>query len=235
MPPRFRVAYPREHVRTPQEWGYKAGTDFWLVAAASGMLTATNAHELADYGWTTTALSFAAPSGADFMASADVGVPNAIDFGASGDLLKSPSIFGDYAHSLMAQQLLKKAPTKLILEAYAQFSVATANEPTSGFGFVEDIGTPATAADHMAFISTNGTNFLCASGAANDVGALDDSLFHLWKVVLNKTTALVEWFIDGVSQGTLAVQNDLFPASFGAHVLTTNRLQLAWAHVYYDY
>jgi len=235
MPPRFRVAYPREHVLRPQEWADSAGTDFWLVAGPGGMLTATTIQELADYGWTATALTFTAASGADFLSSADVGVPNTIDFGASGDLLKSPAIFGDYNHGLLAAQLLKKQPTKLVTECYAQFSVATANEPTSGFGLVEDGGTPATAADHMAFISTNGTNFLCASGAASDTGALDDSLFHKFKTIVRNTDSLVEWYIDDVSQGMLAVQADEWPVSFGAHVLTTNRLQLAWAHIYYDY
>jgi len=235
MPPRFRVAYPREHVRTPQEWGFKAGTDFWLVASTNGMITATNAHELVDYGWVTTALGFSTPTGGDFLDSADPGTPNSILFDASGDLLRCPYLFGDYAHGLMAQQLLKKAPTKLALEVYAAFTVHSANEPTSGFGFVEAGGTPATAADHQAFISTNATNFLFASGAASDLGAIDDANFHLFKMVLNKTTSLAEWFIDGVSQGSMAIQADLAPYAFGAHVLTTNRLSLAWAHVYYDY
>src|SRR3990167_5959661 len=95
---------PRIHVLTPQEWATTPGTDFWLVGQSNGMITAGSAHELADYGWTTTALKLtAATGGADLLDSADVGVPAGITLADASDLLASPAIFGDYAHGLMAQ------------------------------------------------------------------------------------------------------------------------------------
>lgn len=224
----------RAHVLTAQEWGYGAGTDFWLIAATNGMLTAGNAHELSDYGWTTTALSLASATvgAADFIASADVGTPNHIVFDATGDLLQSPPMFGDYGHALVAGAFLGHTPTKLILEALAVFSVNSANETTSGFGLIEDNGVPSTALDHLAYIFSDGTNFGLRSGAASDAGALVDVLWHTWKIVV--TSANVEWFIDGTSQGTIALEADEFPVSFGAHTLTTNRVLISWVHIWYE-
>lgn len=222
----------KHHVLTPQAWAVAAGTDFWLVPSANGMLTSGNGHELSDYGWTTTALALQNGSGGDFFSSADPGALGAILFGASGDLLLSPAVFGDYAHFYMASQLLGAAPTKLILEAIAAFTTNSANETTSGFGFIEDGGSPDVANDHLAFIFTDGTNFTLRSGAASDAGAVDDGNVHRFKIVI--TSANVEWFIDGTSQGTIALEADEFPVAFGAHVLTTNRLSLGIVHISYE-
>jgi hypothetical protein len=224
----------RVHITKPQEWGNSVGTDFWIIGSANGALTTGNAHELADYGWTTTALSFAAPSAADFISAADLGTPNFISLGAAGDLLQSPVIFGDYTHALMAAQFLGYTPTTLTAEIRASFGVASNNETATGVGFFEDTGAANVAADHFAMIASNGANFLCRSGAASDTGAAVDTSWHTWKIAVSSS---VEWFIDDVSQGTFAVEADELPVGFGAGVLATtgaNQIQIAWAHIWYS-
>ena len=211
-------------------WGTDPGTDFWLIP--SGAIFTAAGIVLGDYGWTTTALALVEGTGADFIASGDYGVPNHILTDASGDLLQSPTVFGDYTHAYMASSILGYVPSALNVEVYAAFSVATANETTSGFGLVEDVGTPATAGDHMAYIFSDSANFGLRSGAAADVGAAVDNAWHLWKIAV--TSANVEWFIDGTSQGTIALQADLWPVSFGAQSFTTNRLLLGQIHVWYS-
>jgi len=227
----------RRHIWTPQGWGYEAGTDFWFVGAASGMLTSGNAHELADYGWTTTALGFATPSAADFISAADQGTPNALAFDAAGDLLKSPVIFGEYNHALLAAEILGYTPTQLVAVIRAQFAVASNNETATGFGFFEDGGAPNVAADAFAMITSNGTNFVARSGADSDAGAAVDTAWHTWKLVIGAGPADgIEWFMDGVSQGTFDTETDELPVGFGAGVLAAtgaNFFNLAWAHLYY--
>lgn len=226
------LAGNRVHAYEPNMWGTRPATDFWATFATNGILTAGNAHELADYGWTTTSLIFTTPSGADFITSADQGTANAITTNAAADLLQSPVIFGDYNHALQAQQFLGYLPTTLTLEAWAQFTTASANETITGFGFVEDGGSPAVANDALAMIFSDGTNFGLRSGAASDAGAAVDNSNHLWKIVV--TSANVEWFIDGTSQGTIALEADEWPVSFGLTSTTTNRPALSWVHIYYS-
>ena len=227
----------RKHALTPQEWGNGAFTDFWIFGTVNGMLTAGNAHELSDYGWTTTALSLTAGTGADFGDSADVGTPGGINFDAASDLLESPEMFGDYAHMRMAQSLLGYLPTKLIIECYAAIT-GTTNETATGFGFAEAGGSPIVATGAMAMIIKDGTNFVCRSGADSDVGALIDSNWHVFKIVVTAgaTADAIEWFIDGASQGTLDRQTDLWPVSFGGGVQSggANGMVLTWAHIYYE-
>lgn len=227
----------RVHILRPQDWAVAAGTDFWIIGAANGSLTSGNAHELADYGWTTTALSFATPSAADFITSADVGTPNSISLGAAGDLLQSPVIFGDYTHALMASQFLGYVPTKLIAEIRAAWAVASNNETATGFGFFEDGGAANVANDHFAMITSNGTNFVGRSGADSDAGAAVDTSWHTWKIeIAAGPTDGVTWYIDGTSQGTFDTEQDELPVGFGAGVLATtgaNFHNVAWAHLYY--
>ena len=232
------VALRRQHVLTPQSWGVAAGTDFWFMGSVNGMLTAGNGHELSDYGWTTTALSLQNGSAADFLSTIalDPGNPGAILFDAASDLLLSPAIFGDYQHAYQAEVLLGFAPSQLCLEAIGAFTVATNNETATGFGFIEDGGSPITVADHMAYIFSNGTNFAIRNGATTtDTGAAVDTNSHKWKMVITSGGS-IEWFIDGTSQGTISIQDDEWPASFGAGVLATtgaNRFQIGMVHIWY--
>lgn len=235
MPTSIGSAIPvqaRRHVASPQMWAVEVGTDFWLDPAVNGMITAGNAHELSDYGWTTTALGLTAGSGADFLSSADVGTVNVITFDAANDLLLSPRRFGDYQHGLVAKGLLGYYPTRLCAEVYAAFSTHSANETTTGFGLVT--ATPLTDTNHVAFIRTDGSNFAMRSSGAADAGAADDAAFHLFRIELTFGTGLAEWFIDGTSQGTIAILGDSFPVAFGASAGTTNRLSLGLVHIWYE-
>lgn len=212
-------------------WGYAPGSDFWMIPGGE-ILTAAGVL-LSENGWTTTALDLVEGAGADFLSSADIGVPAHILTNATGDLLQSPPVFGSFRHGEVAGEILGHRPSILTLEQDAAFSVASATETTSGFGWVEAGGTPATADDAMAMIISDGTNFVLRSGAASDAGALVDNLWHVWKIVITFGGS-IEWFIDGVSQGTLALQTDLFPVSFGLHTLTTNRVLLGISHISYS-
>ena len=231
----------RKHILRAQDWGSAAGTDYWAHFNDIDMLGVSQVTSadpgrsaLSNYGWTTTALAIItnSGSGADFLSSTDEVSNTGVDLVDSGDLLQSPRIFGNYGHALLAEQFLGFAPTMLVLEVYGRMYTASANETNSGFGFIEDAGTPATAADHLAFIFSDSSNFGLRSGAASDVGAAVTTTFHLWRIELVGTTA--EWFIDGTSQGTIVLETDEFPVSFGAHAFTTNNLMLAWVHIWYE-
>jgi len=213
----------------PQDWGVQPGTDFMLLP--EGEILTANGYLLSDYGWTTTSLSLVTGAGADFIASADVGVPGHILTNASGDLLQSPVVFGDYYHAWLASKILGYVPSTLVVEVIAAFSVATANETTSGFGLIEDGGGPATANDALAYIFSDSANFGLRSGAASDAGAAVDNAWHVWRIEVDSTN--VEWFIDDTSQGTIALEADEWPVSFGMHTLTTNRVLLGPVHIYY--
>lgn len=218
------------HVLIPQHWGHAGGVSYYANFASSGLLTAGNAHELADYGWTTTALSHVTTATGDFLSAAD-DTPQYLDFGASGDLLNSPVIFGDYAHGLLASKFLGAMPTTLNFECYAAWPTASANETTSGFGFAA--ATVATAANQSAFIHSNGTNFrLRSAGGVANLGAAVDANWHTFKVSVGSPN--MEWWIDGVSQGVTDTALDLWPSLWGCHSFTTNRIRVAWVRVWYS-
>ena len=247
----------RQHVRAGSRWMHEAGTDYWLMPAGGavtdpfGAASTATGDELAENGWTCTSLVNTVGSAGDLLGGvpaatpADAGVPNHALGNATGDLLVSPVLFGDYGHALMAANIAgkKRLPNRLVLEAYAAFTVATADEPTSGFGFFEDATTTtsATEALQLAFISSNSANFELntnASTTLTDAGAAVDNAWHLWKIELLWDTAGVvraNWYIDGSHQGYIVPTNDEAPYAFGAHNLTTNRLGLGWVHIYYDW
>jgi len=224
----------REHVLTPQAWAIAVGTDFWLGGATSGMLTAGNAHELADYGWTTTALSFVVDTGGDLLSSADPGNGAELTFDAGSDLLLSPSIFGSYAHGLAASKILGFMPTRLNLEIWGRFLATGGAETTSGFGFSN--GSGLVEANHLAYIHIpTGANFAIRSAAASDAGSAKDTNQHLFRITATAGGS-VEWFIDDVSQGTIALVADTFPVAFSGSVVAagSNGLSIGWVHIYYD-
>ena len=223
----------RRNIGTPQLWAVDIGTDYWAFFASNGALTAGNGHELSDYGWTTTTLALSDGQDADFITSADIGTPGGMTLADASDVLKSPAIFGDYAHARAVQGILGYLPTQLIVEVYAAFTTVINNETATAFGLYEAGGAPADAAAAMATVYSDGTNFGLRSGAAADAGAAVDTSFHLWRIEVDATN--IEWFIDGTSQGTLALQADLWPVSFGAGVVAAgaNDIVLKWAHLWY--
>lgn len=229
----------RKHVRSPQMWGVEAGTDFWLIVNANGGLGSGNAHELSDYGWTTTSLALADGAAADFMSSSDVGTPPQITQNAQNDLIKSPAIFGDYTHARQAMLLLgkKTLPRYLIMDAYATFSVVANAETTTALGFVEDGGSIVTANDAMACVVSNGTTFAIRSGAATGTGVVAvDTNPHRFRIVCDKSNALAYLYVDGTASGSVAIEGDEWPVAFGAGSGGANNLiQLNQAHIYYAY
>ena len=240
----------RVHITEGRHWGQTAGTDYWLLMnsaydqAAAASATDPPDLMLASFGWTATSLVNTAGSGADFASSADAGTPNHFLTNASGDLLNSPAIFGDYAHMLMAQRIFGRdtLPRFLVAEFFGSMTVHSANEVTSGWGFIEDGGSPATEADQLAFITSDGTNFQIAGNASTPIDLVaDDANWHVFKIALDRENSKVWAAVDGTfyltpdSSTTLAVTADEFPAKFGFHALTTNRPALGLTHVYYAY
>jgi hypothetical protein len=231
-----RAPYRRIHVTDPRLWSRAIGTDYWAKFGVGSTAADTGGTLLSDFGWTTTSLvETAATGGGDFLSSSDIGVPDHVLTNASGDLLQSPSMIGGWDGAAAAGDILGYDPTTLTVEFLGAFTVVTGTSNRSGFGLVEDGGTAGTAADELAWIYTDGTNFTIRSDADSDAGALDDTNWHLWKIAIKtgSATDAVEWFIDGTSQGTMDRKTDEWPASFGMHALTTNRPALAWIHVSY--
>lgn len=234
--------YGRLHVWGP-EWGsHIAATDFWLSGASYGGLgSAGGGPVLADYGWTTTSMVQTVGSGADFASASDIGTPNDMVTNAASDLVKSPVIFGDFMHMEAAKQVLGYFPNYLQLEAYLTFTTASNNETTTRFGFFEDGGSPIVAADALASMYSDGTNFICGSGADSDAGALVQTTpFGLRIRIRPGTTDKVEWFLRTAmtggfaSQGTFDLETDEFPCGFGYGQGTSNVIAMHWVHIWYS-
>lgn len=223
----------RERVLRPQDWGAAAATDYWAFWGDLTMADAA-ASDLVANGWLTTGFSHLVGSDGDFLSSSDVGVPGGLNFDTADDFILSPFIFGDHAHALMVEKILGYYPTKLNIEVYARF-VASGDENESAFGFYEAGTTgPMAVGEQMAAISIGATKFELHSGVAEDAGSNHNNNQHLWKITLSGTTA--EWFIDGVSQGTVALQTDLFPVAFGVCTRNAgvNDPVVAWTHIWYS-
>lgn len=229
----------RLHVMQGRFWSLEMGTDYWAqFGIKSTIASANNSLEvLSDYGWTTTSLVETVSSGAgDFLSTSDFGIPAHVLTDATGDLLQSPSMFGDGAASEAAAQILGHTPTLMACEFYGSFTVVTGTSNRSGFGLTELGGTAGVAADELAWIFTDGTNFTIRSDTDSDAGALDDTDWHTWKIEVSTGSAMdaVRWYIDGTSQGTMDRKTDEWPASFGMHALTTNRPAISWVHIWYE-
>jgi hypothetical protein len=243
----------RKHVMAGGRWAHELGTDYWLqfpgaaldiLAAAS---TATG-DELAENGWVSTSLVATAGSGADFGSSSDKGTPPHALTNASADLLKSPPIFGDYVHMRAAADIAGMAdlPRYLIARFWGAMTVGSADEPRSGWGFVEDGGSPATEADQAAWISCDSANFQigCNAGTPDDMVA-SDAAWHEFAIVLSVATGKAYGYVDptwrfgtpplAAALGEVTLIADEAPYSFGFHALTTNRPALGLVHVYYDW
>ena len=145
----------------------------------------------------------------------------------------------------MAQDIagMRILPRSLICEFWGAMNIHSANEPRTGWGLIEDGGSVATEADHLAFISSDSSNFQIATnggaGALTDTGATDDSNWHFFGIELVLADSLVQWYIDDpnrvTSQGSIAITANEFPCKFGFHALTTNRPFLGIVHIYYDW
>lgn len=229
---------PRIHCRRPQDWGSAWATDFWMYCH-DGDLVAGGGDDLANHGWISSGGVYLANTGADFLSGSpagDIGTIGGYHMDTAGDTLASPEIFGDYMHQLVFEEIMGYSPTKLNAEFYMRFSADGTDEQATGVGFWESGATSAFAVgDAMAVIAQGGTNFELHSGApAEDSGSADNTTLHLWKIQCTGTTA--EWWIDGTSQGTIALQDDLWPCAFGVNTQAggVNDPVLCWAHVWYS-
>jgi hypothetical protein len=228
------AANRRIHATHPHDWAEAAATDYW---ANFGNIVGIPGNAIGDldlYGWVTSGFSHTVGSAADFLSSADVGTTGGVNFDAVSDHLRSPFIFGDYAHGQMVAGILGHDPTTLSMECYGRFA-ANNDEEETGFGFVEaGSAVPFVKAGLMALVTSDGTNFSLESGAAADAGSTDDTAAHLFKIVVG--SASIEWFIDGTSQGTLALQTDLWPVAWGASTKAAtgaNDPVVSWVHIWY--
>ena len=230
-----RVAHNlRVHAYHPHDWAEAVATDYW---ANFGSVVGVPGNAIGDldlYGWLTTGFSHTVGSAADFLSSSDVGTTGGINLDAVSDNIVSPFIFGDYANALLAGQILGHFPTSLNMECYARFA-ANNDEEETGFGFVEaGAARPFVKAGLMALITSDGTNFSLEGAGAADAGDTDDTSAHQFKIRCKGTTA--EWFIDGTSQGTIALQDDLWPVAWGASTKAATGATdpvVSWVHIWY--
>ena len=236
----LRAPAPRRvHVMDARSWSTQVGTDYWAnFGLGSTIVSAGGSREVITvFDWTATSLvETAMTGGGDFLSTSDFSVPAHILTDASADLLESPSLFGDGSQAEAVAEILGHDPTTMSCEWYGSFTAVTGTSNRSGFGLVQDGGAAGTAADQLAWIFTDGTNFTIRSSGDSDVGALDDTDWHTWKIVVSNGSATdaVEWFIDGTSQGTFNRLEDQWPVSWGMHALTTNRPAVAWLHIWYS-
>lgn len=225
-------------IRNPLEWA-QPGVEYWLTPLA-GVANSTG-------NWTVTGATQIGGSGGDFMkkdpAQADYGTPPHFLFDAAGELISSGAFFGDQRSMERAAELLHRdSPFKeLYLKFFAKVDVMTGAETaTSVAGFVEDGGSPAVAADHMASLRVTDSAFALASGAASVAAGAGDLLWHEWEIIVNRVTSEITLKKDGVyavAPGSgLAVQANEWPAKFGSGVLAStgaNFFKLAEAKIGY--
>ena len=229
----------RVHALRPYDWAVTAATDYWATfGSVLGIPGGAGEEDLDLYGWVTSGFSHTVGSGADFLTSVDVGVTGGVNMNAANDFLLSPFIFGDFAHGEMVKGLLGHAPTRLNMECFARFA-ANADESASGFGFVEAGATGQFAeGDLLAFVTSDATNFTLVSGEPDTgAGSTDNTTAHLFKITINKgTTLAIDWFIDGVQQTSMDLQEDLWPAAFAINTEATgtNDPVVSWVHIWYE-
>src|SRR3990167_9730579 len=133
----------RVHVTKPEDWNRSAGTDYWAFFGPEAITAAAGSSALlTDSGWVITSIIDTAGTGADLLATGDRANPAHALTNAAGDLIQSPSIFGDYGHAQMAASILGYQPTKLGVEFYGAMTTHAVDELTrAGWGVVEAGGT----------------------------------------------------------------------------------------------
>ena len=231
-----KIISNRVHIFDPHEWGNSPATDYWADFGKDD-LAAGGGRDLAASGWEASGFSILDGSGAEILDAANKGTTGGINFDAVGDYIISPTMFGDWEHGVIAQQFLGYFPTKISFECGARF-VAGAGENDTGFGFLQD-GTDDNAlvkADLMAYITIDATNFSLESSATADACLTKTTTPHLFKVTAT-TGSTFEWFVDGVSQGTLATVAAQAPMAWGAGTRAatgTNKPIISWLHIWYE-
>ena len=220
-------------VVNPRLWATQPGYEFWIswgngdFAVAEG----TSNAGLDGNGWTITNVGQGTLFGGDFLSLADRG--HASITLVTSDFISSPRIFGSYDHMLQAAEFLGYFPTKLNLEVMGHFSSFATNETISFFGFAGPAVTDCAAAGSGGGIRSGGTasTFFLTGDNGEDAGAAVNNSGHLWRITVDATNT--EWFIDEVSQGTIATEADIWPLSFVAAGIS-NQIQIAWVRIWYS-
>lgn len=223
-----RVGHDLRHNVPPSQWAEMPGTDYWLFAGSGDLTTASGATNLAgldSYGWTTTSVVFTNTVTGDFLSSTDHTPPN-FSANAGSDVISSPAIFGSYSHALAAGQHLGYMPTKLGVEFYGAFLTASADESATNIGLHNGSAL-------VASVYSDATNFQLSNGVTTDAGAAIDNSYHQFRILMTQGSTM-QWWIDGTSQGTLAITQDVYPVAFVATASTTNRWAVSWVHVWYE-
>lgn len=142
--------------------------------------------------------------------------------------------FGTYNHFVNAEKILGYTPTRLVMTIIARFSVASANEAQTGFGLVNVTTATTSNGQKVAWIASDGTNFILRSNTTTDTGATVDTNWHEWKVVVDATNT--EWFIDGASQGSYSTVADIWGGGFQVNgaASRTNVPQISSVHLRYE-
>lgn len=237
------LLYSMNSIQPAQQWNKRLGLEYWLVPGlvsqgigtfSDGILLVTN------NGWVLAGTPLGvAGSAADFPAAAetlwyssvaaqmasDRGAPTVFAIDTAADHLTSPAIFGDPTHMAVAAEKAGMAtlPDVLVFDSWSQFAVIVTASDTTGLGFVEDGGIASVAADALAMYVSDGTSFKLRSGAATSAALMTaDTLFHRFRVVIDRINQLCYAFIDNMqtSLGSIAIEADEFPCSFGAGCLT---------------
>lgn len=230
------IVADRHEVPNADQWDHSSGSDFFFRPDAAQIAGTGNAEDLSDRGWTITGSATYVPGvGGDFLSSADKGVPSHYLLDAAGDIIQSPALFGNHTDGEQAGHHLGNiTPTSLTATFEASFADASNNETASGIGFSKAGLAINVATSHYAVIFSDGTNFGLRSSGATDLGAVVDNAVHHWDIVLSGSTA--EWYMDDVSQGSIALLTDVFPLSWGAGILAAtgaNDIQMGDCRIYY--
>lgn len=231
----------RVHVG-PHDFSNGAATDYWInfngntnqTAAAS----ATNPHGHSGWGFTTTSLVGTAGTAGDLNSSTDF-TPSHILTDAASDAFVTPRMFGGYDQFQRVADVLGYAPTELVVDQYAAFTVSSANEVGSFFGLCTPAVVDASAAGSAGCIRSNGTNFVLTSDNGADTGSLVAATWRKWRIVYGTTNT--EWFTDIAAPGTLAshgtitTETDIWPLAYKMIVVAagTNRIGISWIHIWY--
>lgn len=245
-----QLLYGIHSCKRARDWSEAIALEYWFHATTDWYGATTEGNDLDKYGWIITgAPPYIVPSLADFLTPDDKGTTGGVHLDTASDVVQSPQIFGSYAHGAAVAELVGMVsgdgtpvmPRYLVADFYGRLS-ANAAEVGSGMGgFVEAGGSAAVANEHMAMIVTDGTNWILRSGAATSSAiAVDDTNPHHFRVLIDRIAALAYGFVDDMSRAagkSIAIQADLWPASFGAGVVAagTNDPVLNWARVRYGW